>query len=148
MNNYLSEHEYEFIYSRVPRICVDLIIINTLGEILLTKRDIEPYKDHWHFPGGRIKFKETAGDATNRILRGELGQKLNIKPEMVGFCEFLEEVQNGSPRHSISLVHLIKITGEIQVKLDNNAREVKFFASLPDIMIPPQKDFIIKYNIL
>lgn len=147
-NTYLTDEDYNFIYSRSPRICVDLLIINQQNEVLLTKRDIEPYKDHWHFPGGRIKFRETASDAIKRILKGELGQDRTWDAKMIGFCEFLEEEQSGNPRHSISLVHVIKLTDDIEIKLDNNSKDVRFFSSMPDPVIPPQKEFLIKNNLL
>lgn len=140
---YLSDEDYDFIYSRSPRICVDLIIKNSKGEVLLTERDIEPYKNHWHFPGGRIKFRETAETAIQRILKGELGQELNVTPKMVGFCQFLEEVQKGQPRHSISLVHEIILPDDVEIKLDNNAKNVRFFKELPSPVIPPQHEFLI-----
>lgn len=142
MNTYLSDEEYDFIYSRVPRICVDLLIKNTKGEILLTKRDIEPYKDHWHLPGGRIKFRETIEDAIHRIAKGELEYILNAKKTFIGSCEFLEEVQNGNPRHSISLVHMIEFNGNGAFK------DGSFFSELPDPIIPMQRDFILKHKLI
>lgn len=142
VNNYLSDEEYDFIYSRVPRICIDLLIKNSKGEVLLTKRDIEPYKDYWHFPGGRIKFRETVKQSIQRIIKSELGIVTEIISEHIGFCEFLDEVQNGNYRHSISLVHLVELDNE-EFTLDNQAKEVKFFAELPNPIIPPQYEFLI-----
>lgn len=147
-NTYLSDEDYDFIYSRVPRVCVDLLIKNSKGEVLLTERDIEPYKDHWHFPGGRIKFRETAEMTIKRILKGELGQEIDVTPRIVGFCQFLEEIQKGQERHSVSIVHEITLPDSIEIKLDNQAKDVRFFAELPEPIIPPQKEFLIKNNFL
>ena len=141
--SYLSDEEYDFIYSRSPRICVDLLIKNSKNEVLLTKRDIEPYKDHWHFPGGRVKFRETLWDAIRRILKIELGYEALIFPEPSGVCEFLEEEQKGQPRHSISIVHQIQLPDDVVIKLDHTAKEVRFFAQLPEPVIPPQKEYLI-----
>lgn len=141
---YLSDEDYNFIYSRVPRICVDLMIVDTFDSVLLTKRDIEPYKDHWHFPGGRIKFRETVEQAITRILKAELGYDGKVQPQQVGVCEFLEEVQGGNERHSISLVHRIRLTrAEIgHIKLDHQSKEAEFFSVLPDLVIPAQREFL------
>lgn len=139
--NYLSDEDYDFIYSRVPRICVDLLIVNSNSEILLTKRTIEPYKDHWHLPGGRIKFRESIFDALNRILKAELGLGLSVV-EMIGACEFPEEIQKGQERHSISLVHFIKTSNYTEINLDHTANEMAFFGELPTIIIPAQQKFI------
>lgn len=146
MNIYLSDEDYDFIYSRVPRICVDLLIKNLKGEVLLTKRDIEPYKDHWHFPGGRIKFRESAEAAIKRILKGELGQDIDVRSHLVGFCQFPDEVQKGQERHSISLVHEITLPDTVEIKLDNTAKDVRFFSELPSPIIPPQHEFLIKHG--
>jgi len=145
---YLSEEDYDFIYSRVPRICVDLLIKNSKGEILLTKRDIEPYKDHWHFPGGRIKFRETVYNAIGRILKAELGQTADGEYKLVGSCEFLEEVQKGQDRHSISLVYEFKLSDGVEIKLDSQAKDVRFFSEPPSPIIPPQQEFLIKNKYL
>lgn len=146
MNNYLSDEDYDFIYSRVPRVCVDLLIKNSKGEVLLTKRDIEPYKDHWHFPGGRIKFKESIQSAIKRILKGELGLE-DVKYEFVGYCEFPEEIQKGQERHSISIVHLVYLDTD-NIKLDFSAKEWKFFSEMPSPVIPPQQEFLTRYKYL
>jgi ADP-ribose pyrophosphatase YjhB (NUDIX family) len=145
---YLSDEDYAFIYNRSPRICVDLVVRNKEGAILLTKRNIEPYKDHWHFPGGRIKFRETAEQAIKRILKGELGQDTNWDAKPLGFCEFLEEIQDGNERHSISLVHEIQLTDDIQVRIDSNSKDSDFFFEIPEPTIPPQKEFLIKHDLL
>lgn len=146
--SYLSDEEYDFIYSRVPRICVDLLIRNSNGEVLLTKRDIEPYKDHWHFPGGRIKFKESVKSTIKRILKGELGIDKDLKYEFKGYCEFPDEIQNNQQRHSISMVHLIQLTDDVSIKLDSTAKDVRFFSELPNPIIPPQQEFLINLGFL
>ncbi len=48
----LTKKEFEYIYHKVPRLCIDLIIVKE-KKILLTKRSIEPFINFWHFPGGR-----------------------------------------------------------------------------------------------
>ena len=148
--NYLSDEEYEFIYSRSPRICVDLLIYNTKGDMLLTKRSIEPYKDHWHFPGGRIKFREPVEKAIERIFKGELGQDLEVNPHMIGFCQFLEEEQKGQLRHSISLVHVINLRNDTDFMIDDNANDIRFFSGseMPSPIIPSQHEFLINHGYL
>ena len=101
-SGYLSDKDYNFIYSNVPRICVDIIIEGIPGEILLLKRDAQPYKGKWHLPGGRIKFRESVHKAIKRIAKNELGIKVKIG-SFIGFMEFPLETQNGNKRHSISL---------------------------------------------
>lgn len=105
----LSKKEYNNIYSKVPRICVDLVIKSRAG-VLLIKRDIQPYRNKWHLPGGRILFRETIDDAIQRIAKKEIGCSVTIKKQ-VGAMEFLKEVQDGNKRHSVSIVFLVEPNG-------------------------------------
>jgi ADP-ribose pyrophosphatase YjhB (NUDIX family) len=138
---YLSDEDYDFIYSRVPRICVDLLVKNDKGQVLLTQRTIEPYINHWHFPGGRIKFRESIEDAAKRIAKGELGLNVDSIGTIVGTCQFPEEYQKGQPRHSISIVHEITLLSGIEL---NAQDKYQWFEVMPDPVIPPQKDFLIQ----
>lgn len=144
---YLSDHDYDFIYSKVPRICVDLLVRNSeKTKVLLTKRTIEPYVNHWHFPGGRIKFRETIIDSLKRIANAELGislEEVSLNP--LGACEFLEEYQGGSPRHSISIVHELIIPEDTVFSAQD---KYEWFLEIPELTIPPQKSFLTKFNIL
>lgn len=141
---YLSDEDYNFIYSRSPRICADLIIKRQDGKILLTKRDIEPYLHHWHLPGGRVKFRESVMEALNRISGGELGESLvaSAAHKLIGIIEYPDEYQGGQPRHSISLVHLIEVDNDAKFK------DGEWFDAIPDPIIPPVGVFLKSENIL
>lgn len=145
MNNYLSDEEYDFIYSRVPRVTVDLLIKNREDQILLTQRTIEPYINHWHLPGGRIKFRESVGDAIKRIAKTELGIELKFVGKIVGICEYPDEYQHDQPRHSISIVYGFVVSGLSEM----NAQDKYVWCSkIPDPIIPPVKEFLISNRII
>ena len=144
-NTYLSDDDYDFIYSRVPRICVDLLLKNSKGEVLLTQRTIGPYLNHWHFPGGRIKFKESIEDAVKRIAKGELGLELGNIGTVRGTCQFPDEIQKEQERHSISMVHEIIISDDVTLSAQD---KYKWCSEIPEPTIPPQKDFLTLNNIL
>lgn len=144
---YLTDEEYDFIYSRSPRICVDLLVKNSKGEVLLTKRTIEPYINHWHFPGGRIKFRESIQGALSRICLGELGVDINKMgvTSLLGCCEYPDEVQKEQPRHSISLVHGIVLMEDVELKAQD---KYEWCSSVPELIIPPVGVFLKSKNIL
>jgi hypothetical protein len=50
--------------------CVDIILENRHREVLLGWRLIEPYRDVWALPGGRVLKRETLQSAAARILSG------------------------------------------------------------------------------
>jgi len=60
--------EFKTIYSKVPRLCVDLVIRNKQGT-LLTKRDIPPDLGWWHFPGGTVLIGETLENTVQRVAK-------------------------------------------------------------------------------
>jgi 8-oxo-dGTP diphosphatase len=139
---YLSDEEYKFIFSRVPRLCLDFIVIKK-GKVLLAKRSIEPYKGYWSLPGGMVRYKESFDEASVRILKCELGLK-PIEKKLIGFMEFPNEVnKNGVPVHSVSIAFLTKLEdGEIIGS--DQAHEFQFFDLLPENVHPVQKEFIKK----
>lgn len=72
----LSHELYKQIYSQVPRLCVELVIKNSEG-VLLTLRNIVPYKAYWHLPGGTVLFNETLEQTVKRVAWEELGVKVS-----------------------------------------------------------------------
>ena len=67
---YIPQKDYDFILERVPILCVDLFI-RFDGKILLVKRNNQPAKDQFWFPGGRVRKNEKISDAAVRIALAE-----------------------------------------------------------------------------
>lgn len=66
-------HTYEF-----PRaaLTVDCVIFGFEGgdlQILLIRRGLAPFKDHWALPGGFVRLDETLDEAARRELNEETG---------------------------------------------------------------------------
>jgi len=72
---YIEEELYDKIKSVMPIPCVDLVVINNQEEVLMLKRENEPAKGLWWFPGGRVHHNETRADAALRKLKEECGLK-------------------------------------------------------------------------
>lgn len=77
----IPDSEYNFILKNMPVLCVDLLIIYE-GKCLLLKRDNEPAKGQYWFPGGRINKLETIKDAAIRKAKEET----NLD------CEFIKTI--------------------------------------------------------
>jgi ADP-ribose pyrophosphatase YjhB (NUDIX family) len=136
---WLSQKDFDYIYRRVPRLCVDLIIKNEKG-ILLTKRIIPPAKGKWHVPGGTVYIEETLEQAAKRIAKSELNVEIEIIKD-IGFMEFpVKEEIYGKP---VSIAFLVKIvSGEI--KGSAQAMEIEFFEKLPENMMVDHKRFLLE----
>jgi ADP-ribose pyrophosphatase YjhB (NUDIX family) len=136
----INRKDYEFIFKKVPRLCVDLLIVNN-KKILLAKRDIKPFKGFWSLPGGMVCKHETIDEAIERIVGFELHQK-PVSRELLGYMEFLKEpITNGVNFHSVSIAFLTKLKS-YEVKGSFQAKELKFFSSLPKKVHPVHAKFI------
>ncbi|MEK7680923.1 MAG: NUDIX domain-containing protein [Patescibacteria group bacterium] len=144
-NKWLTEKDYNFIYTRVPRVCVDLVIKNRRG-VLLTFREIEPFKNQWHMPGGRVKWRETIIKAVQRIAREETGLEVELV-KLLGFMEFLREMQKGERRHTVSMVFLAR-PNDFNSSGCDQAHRLNFFNKLPKKTIPIHAKFLTENNLL
>ncbi|MEA3357620.1 MAG: NUDIX hydrolase [Patescibacteria group bacterium] len=121
---------FEQIRKKVPMLTVDGIIIKN-GKILLIKRAISPYKDHWALPGGFVELNETLEEAVAREVREETC--LETKP--VRLTGAYSEPGRDPRGHTISIAYLLKtISGA--PKKTKEAKDVRFFAldNLPENM--------------
>lgn len=91
-------------------------IIKKKGKILLTKRNIAPYKNYWSLPGGYIEEGEKAKEAIIREVKEETG--LDFKPN---FWKYWDEI---IPRIGWYAIVLI-FEGSAVGKLSPDKKEVK-----------------------
>lgn len=97
-------------------------IIEKDGKILLTKRNIEPFKDYWCLPGGHIEYFEPANDAIIREIKEECG--LDFIGKFVGYAdEIIPEIN----WHAELLVFKGTSIGKEQI-CDKEVQEIKWFS--------------------
>ena len=135
----LSKKEFEEIYAKVPRIAVDLIIVEN-KKILLTRRSIPPFNGLWHIPGGGIRHREKVTDAILRVAREELGVSVKIE-KLIGYEEVLFD---GPKRHAVALEFKCKLVGNKKPRPIAQADKCSFFNKLPKEIIPEQRKFLKK----
>jgi len=70
-NVWLSEGLWSQVKASVPIACVDVIVSDSRGAILLGWRRILPYVNVWALPGGRIHLREKICAAARRNLRAQ-----------------------------------------------------------------------------
>ena len=132
----LPEHIYRRIYSKVPRLCVDIII--RVGDgVVLVKRDIPPSKGYWHFPGGTVRFGESLSEAAERVALDETGLRVTIVKQ-VGVIEYSRRSGFG---HAVSIAYsATRISGKIRG--NKYGRDVKIFRRMPAGVIPEQRKLL------
>lgn len=133
----LPFNEFVKIYSKVPRLCVDLLI-NSDDGFLLTLRDIDPGKGQWHLPGGTVLMGESIEDAIERIAMEETSLEVG-DPQHIGILEFNE---NENPFfHTVSMVFEVEIISGTP-KGSEQGKQFRFFEDPPENMIQEQKIFL------
>ncbi len=102
----IPENEFLYISSKTPLINVDLLVINELGEILLSWRNDDYCGIGWHIPGGIIRHGETMKTRLEITAKRELGfiPEFELEPCKITEIFLRQEYRN----HFIS--HLFKGT--------------------------------------
>lgn len=134
----LSNAEFKQIYSKVPRLCIDLIIKND-DKILLSKRKLQSWQNQWHLPGGTVYYKEFVQDAIKRIAKKELGVEVH-SDKFLGYIEYVSEERERGFGWTVSLVFLCRIV--VGVPKENEEGLPQFFSSMPNPMIKEQVKFM------
>jgi ADP-ribose pyrophosphatase YjhB (NUDIX family) len=134
----LPKDEFDSIYSRVPRVTVEVVISLPQRGVLLSLRGIEPCKGMWHLPGGTVRFGEPLVDAVARVARDELELVVDVG-ELLGYIEYPSHYEHGldSP---VGLAFAARIAGPVAT--DPPPANCEWFQALPDNMHDEQKDFL------
>lgn len=106
----------------MPIPCVDLLVTDPQNRILLVKRNNEPAKGEWWFPGGRVHYGELRKDAAVRKLQEECGLISHDIVELGTFDVLLDLPDSASSSHGITTLYHVKIKND-PVTLDTQSCE-------------------------
>ena len=137
----LPKDEFDWIFSRVPRLTVEVVISSPDREVLLSLRDIEPCRGMWHLPGGTVRFGEPLIDAVQRVANAELGMAVTVGP-LLGYIEYPSHYNNGldSP---VGLAFAAATTVAVELP-----RGCRWFKALPENMHDEQRRFLIEHPLV
>lgn len=137
--------QFKELYSKVPRLTVDLVV-QTPNGVVLTLRQLSSWYKLWHLPGGTIFYKETVKQAVKRVAKDELGIAVNIK-KLLGYIEYPSEEKERGFGWTISLAILCTIKSG-QLKINEEASQVKIFSEWPKNIVSEQKVFLNKQELI
>lgn len=137
----LPQDEFDRIFSRVPRLTVELVIASNDRGVLLALRDLGACKGLWHLPGGTVRFGEPVREAVRRVARDELGLTVSVG-QLLGYIEYPSHYQNGldSP---VGLAFSTTAASDMPDERDLRS-ECAWFTVLPDNMHGEQKEFLVR----
>jgi len=141
-NEPLSAEEFEQVFSRVPRLTVELVIVAGERGVLLALRDFGPCKGLWHLPGGTVRFGEPLVDAVRRVAKVELG--VQARPgKLLGYIEYPSHYTNGLDC-PVGLAFLTEVVGGMPAASDLRC-ECAWFGVLPNRMHLEQETFLVDH---
>jgi ADP-ribose pyrophosphatase YjhB (NUDIX family) len=136
----LTDEEYRLIYSKVPRLAVDIVVRNRSGAVYLTKRAHDPCRGLWHIPGGTVRFGEFLQDAVRRIAERELSIEV-IESKNCGVIEYPSHFDHGLDSPIGLVFEAIRYAGTPRVNAE--ASEGGWFSRLPGPMHADQDAFLL-----
>ena len=136
MRQPLPKDEFERIFSKVPRLTVEVLIANDDQGVLLALRDVDPCRGTWNLAGGTVRFGEPLVDAVRRVARDELGVSVSVG-QLIGYIEYPSHYENGldSP---VGLVFRAAPEAGSQPRGE-------WFRVLPENMHEEQKRFLVEH---
>ena len=134
MSEPLPQDEFDRIFSKVPRLTVEVLITSEARGVLLALRDVDPCRGTWNLPGGTVRFGERLVDAVTRVARDELGISVRVGP-LLGYIEYPSHYENGLDSPVGMVFHA--------EPLDRAEPRGQWFSVLPENMHDEQKQFLV-----
>ena len=119
---WVSEELYSRILQVMPIPCVDLVVVDDAGKVLLLLRKNESAAGQWWFPGGRVLFGELRRDAAKRKLEEECGL-FSTQFHEVGTFDILFKIGPDECVHSITTLFDVQVGPERNLRLDHQSYE-------------------------
>ena len=109
--------------NHLPISTVGALIFNATGEVLMIRT--HKWSDLWGIPGGKIKWGEASEDALRREIKEETNLEIgDIQFVLVQDCIHSQEFYRDA--HFILLNYTCRCAGEIEVRLNEEAREFRW----------------------
>jgi len=117
---------FSYEYAR-PALAVDCVVFGMDEDlqVLLIRRDIEPFQGRWALPGGFVRLDETLDEAARRELEEETGVSRLYLEQLYTFGDIGRD-----PRErvvSVAYYALVKLSDH-RVKAATDAREAAWFS--------------------
>lgn len=120
---YIPEEKFREIETLMPLACLNAIIVDSEGRVLVMKRNNEPAKGLYWFPGGRIKLGQSLEEALKEQIKEETGLEWSdlkvLKLASVDSNIF-------KSRHTVNINFLLKKVSKSKVQVNQEHSEFKW----------------------
>lgn len=135
----LPQEEFEYVYARVPRLTVEIVVHDPERGIVLALREIPPNIGALHIPGGTVRWGERVSSAYRRVALDELGVELD-PGEPLGYLEYPSHFENGID----SPVGLAFLARPPLPQPDQLPHGCGYFKMLPPELYAEQREFLVQ----
>lgn len=119
---FLPDDEYARSLDTFVIVCIDIVVVDPQGKILLGKRQQEPHPDWWII-GGRMRAGESFENAAARTIERELSITIPVYDfQLVGFYNLIwdTKAQGRGGCHTFSVTLECHVTDEQVDKFHSN----------------------------
>lgn len=126
--NFIPDNLFDEIVRCLPIVSVEALIVVD-GALLFLKRNNEPVKGEWWFPGGRVHLGESLEAALRREVKEETGLELSGYRLIGVYSRVFPE------RHDVTVAYLCSCEKD-RVVLNGEHSAYAFFKELPGDLHP------------
>ena len=151
IQNKINNIEYKRIIEYMPICCVDLVVSYS-EKVLLVYRNIEPAKNEWWFPGGRVYKNEKLEETAFRKAYEEVGLDVQIE-KMIGVYETMfnmgsfDDLKSGV--HTINICFLVKpISKKFKIEIDDTISNYRWIDNIEENLNSYIKEVLLDSKIL
>ncbi len=137
----LSKDEFREVYSKVPKVAVQVVI--KVGDgVVLNRRTSDGWEGLWEIPGATLYMDESVEDCAIRVAREELGIEVKIE-EFLGYSEMWSEKKQRGFGYTVTLDFLCT-TGDDLPEKNFDGGEVKVFEEAPEEIVEEHGELLEK----
>ena len=133
---YVEEELYKKFVDLMPIACVDVLIHDDDGNILLVKRNQEPAKDKWWIIGGRLLKEEIMPEGAVRKAKEEVMLDVEVEKLIGVYDEFFDTSIQGFPTHTVCIAFLARAENLLMADVDYTCDGFKLVSSVDDSYDP------------
>ena len=121
--DFIPQKSFEEIVKCLPIVSVEALIV-IHNELLFLRRNNEPARGEWWFPGGRVRKGESLEEALHREVNEETGLEIVSSKFINVYSRIFPK------RHDITIAYLCKCR-EGKIKLNDEHSEYGLFNEIP-----------------
>lgn len=156
----LPEELFLAVSEIIPIANVDLMVLNSDRQILLSWRDDNYAGTGWHLPGGCIRYKETMLERVQKTAVAELGVEVAVNPEPITVRDAILGKDDQYPRiraHHLAVLFECFLPETFSVENANIGKTqktvgfLKWFDRIPEDMLAIHEvyhDIFCRYKLL